>query len=73
MPHEYLLRVHREGERYTASVRELRPGQHPEMMVSLEESIHGHPAENPMAAMVSAIATARIPAFAEPRRSRYAC
>ena len=71
--HEYLVRVRRDGETYSATVRELSPGQHPELLVSVGEPVHGHPAANPTAAIVSAFASARLETFPEPRVSRYAC
>jgi hypothetical protein len=69
---EYLLRVHHEGEEFTATIRQFASSSHPEAraMAGPETTGQGNTAE---AAMVHAIAAAHFGNVEMPRRGRYAC
>lgn len=64
----YAIRVRRAGDTYTATLREIAPCAHPEALPTIGVPSIGT-ASNPAAAIVSAVAAARIPDFTEPRRS----
>ena len=56
--HEYVLRVRRNGDEYTATVRELEVSNHPDVRAVIGPVSRGAGA-NPMAACVAAIAAHR--------------
>lgn len=68
---EYVIRVRQVGDGYAATLRQLATSSSAEAMPILGTEAVGVGA-NAMAAMVSAIANARVRDFQEPRRRPYA-
>lgn len=70
---EFLIRVHPDdGGAFEASIRQFAPTGHPEVRAMVGPVSYGAGA-SVEAAMVCAIANARIGHVAMPRGSRYAC
>lgn len=64
---EYAIRVRRAGDVYTATLREIAPCGHPEAVPAIGVPSIGS-ADNPAAAIVSAVAAAHLSAFVETGR-----
>lgn len=69
---EYLIRVHHEGQEFSATIRQFAPSRHPEARALLGPETHGQ-GNTAEAAMVMAIAAAHFGNVAMPRRSNYGC
>lgn len=70
---DYLIRVRRHADEYRATIREVAFGTRPEDIPTMGPE-HVGVAKTQPAAMLAAIAQARLPEQTEPRRdSRYAC
>lgn len=67
---EYVIRVRPAGDGYAATLRELQPCAHPESVPLIGAEAVGA-GVSPHAAMVSAIANARLPEFVGPSRRPY--